>query len=90
MQGTGTYCSEKDRAETKGEAMATHRATDSQYEPSLLINVIHAHSAVKLGKSHSQDDAWQQEDGAPTQTEPEGILDQEKRKGVSFSGKALP
>lgn len=36
--------------------------------------VIDVHAAVELGKSDSQDDAGQQEEGAPAQAEPEGIL----------------
>lgn len=38
------------------------------------IDISSVHTAVKLGESDGQDDAGQQEDGAPAQAEPEGVL----------------
>lgn len=38
------------------------------------VDISNVHAAVKLGKSDGQDDAGQQEDGAPAQAEPEGVL----------------
>lgn len=38
------------------------------------VHISSIHAAVKLGKSDRQDDAGQQDQGAPAQAEPEGIL----------------
>lgn len=38
------------------------------------VDISNVHAAVKLSKSHGQDDAGQQEEGAPSQAEPEGVL----------------
>lgn len=38
------------------------------------VHISNIHAAVKLGKSDGQDDAGQQEQGAPAQAEPEDIL----------------
>lgn len=38
------------------------------------VHISNIHAAVELGKSDGQDDAGQQEQGAPAQAEPERIL----------------